>query len=118
MRDARNMKRETWNVKRCEASLGLKAEFDLAGGRDFGAAALGAPALHVHGHWIARDMRPGRFDVYRQGGGIAAQPLWADARLINRIEKFSLDLRHLGIRIFRAKWARGGFLCQGHAEIR
>ena len=77
----------------------LKTKFDFAGRGYFGAAALGAPALHVHSHGVARDVCPGGFNVHRQGRGIAAKPLRADAGLIDSVEKFLFQGRDLWIGI-------------------
>src|SRR5215217_2232325 len=66
-------------------------------GVDSGPGPLPPPALQIDGDGIHRDVRPGVFDVHRQGGCLAAEPLRTDPGQIDRLEKLLFEDSNLGL---------------------
>src|ERR1700694_291295 len=75
-------------------------------------------ALHVHRHRVHRDVGGGGFDVHRERGGIATEPLRTDAEHVDGLAELRLELRALRIVTARAQRPRRRHLGKMHAQIR
>src|SRR6267378_6972460 len=60
-------------------------------------------ALHIHRHRVHRDVGGGRFDVHRERGGIAAEPLRTDAEHVHRLAELFFQPGSLGVVAARAE---------------
>ena len=77
--------KKTIRDNRSEVAI-LKSHLHAALRRNLRPPPLRAPALQIHRHRIARDVRPRRFDVHTQRRRVTAQTLRADASLIDGFE--------------------------------
>src|SRR4051794_36742750 len=62
-----------------------------AAGRDRRPGTARRMALDVHRHRVLRDVGRGDFDVNRETGGAAAEPLRPDAEFVHRARQFLFD---------------------------
>src|SRR5579864_2313591 len=85
--------------RRCSAILGPGHR---AVSSDDDCSPLAAPALDVDGHRVLADVRVRPLDVDRHGGGAAAQPLRANARVVDLRQKVLLERCHVGIGVAAA----------------
>src|ERR1019366_3409460 len=97
-------------------SLMSESHFHRAVGAELGAAAFCPPALKVHRHGIAGDMRPGRLDVDPHRRRVGAQALRSDAGLIDSRQQLLFEGGQLRVGIADAQGPQGCLFRQGHAD--
>src|SRR6185312_1325659 len=75
------------------------------------------PALVVHRDRVQGHVRVGVLDVALEHGHVAAEPHWADARLVEELEELVLELRDERVGIARADRARDRLLREVHGVV-
>src|SRR5712692_816512 len=83
-----------------------------------GAGTARRVTLHVHRHRVHRDVGGRRFDVHRERGGIAAEPLRTDAEHVHRLAELFFQPGALGVVAAGAERTRGRYLREVHAQVR
>src|SRR6185312_7908749 len=66
---------------------------------------------------VHRVVGPRSFDVDVERGGVTAEPLRTDTKLVDLGEHVELERRHLGVRMPHAHWPRGRLFRQGDTLV-